>query len=103
MWQAILMLIAAIIPSVPSLVTDAENVFRGKPKSGEQKAASVIQFVAPIIETTSQAIAQLAPPGTDAQKIANSVNVYTKAMNDATVALANDLGAFPHTPTPESH
>ena len=99
MWQAILGLIAAIIPSIPSLVTDAENIFRGQKKSGPRKAASVVQFVAPLIETVAQDIAKLAPAGTDAQKIANAVNVYAKAVNDATVLLANDLGIFPHTTT----
>ena len=100
MWQAILTLIAAIIPTIPSLVTDAENVFRNQPQSGAQKAASVVQFVAPLIQSVSQDVAKLAPAGTDAQKIANAVNVYAKAVNDATVVLANDLGVFPHTTSP---
>lgn len=96
MWQAVLGLIASIIPSIPSLVTDAENIFRNKQSSGPQKAAQVIGFVAPVIEQGAQAIVKLAPAGTEASKIAAAVNKYTKAVNDATVALANDLGIFPH-------
>jgi hypothetical protein len=96
MWQVILGLIAQIIPVIPSLVTDAENVFRGKPKTGVQKAAAVINFVAPIIAQVAQDVVNLAPAGTDAAKIANYVEKYTKAVNDATVTLANDLGVFPH-------
>ena len=102
MWQAILALIAAIIPSIPSLVTDAENIFRGQAKSGVAKAASVINFVAPLITTIAQDVAKLAPAGTDAAKIATAVETYTKAVNDATVTLANDLGVFPHTAPPAS-
>lgn len=99
MWIAILGLIAQILPVIPSLVTDAENVFRSKQKSGVQKAASVVSFVAPLIAESAQAVVNLAPPGSDAGKIATAVERYTKAVNDATVALANDLGAFPHSPT----
>jgi hypothetical protein len=102
MWQSILALIAAILPSIPSLVTDAENIFRSKPKSGVQKAASVINFVAPLIASMAGEIARLAPAGTDAAKIATAVETYTKAVNDATVTLANDLGVFPHSSTPAS-
>lgn len=100
MWVTILNLIAQILPVIPSLVTDAENVFRSKQKSGVQKAASVINFVAPLIASVAQEVAQLAPAGTDAAKIATVVETYTKAVNDATVALANALGAFPHTAPP---
>jgi len=99
MWLKILGLIAAILPSIPSLVTDAENIFRSQPQSGVEKAASVVAFVSPLIESTSQAIVKLAPAGSDASKIAASVTAYTKAVNDATVVLANDLGVFPHTQT----
>ena len=97
MWPAIITLIAQILPSIPSLVTDAENIFRSKPKSGVQKAASVINFVAPLIAEVSQTVVNLAPAGSDSAKIASAVELYTKAVNDATVALANDLGIFPHT------
>lgn len=99
MWQAILGLIGAIIPSIPSLVTDAENIFRNQQASGPQKAAQVVGFVAPIIEEGAQAVVKLAPAGTQASTIAAAVSKYTKAVNDATVALANDLGVFPHTAT----
>ena len=100
MWVTILNLIAQILPVIPSLVTDAENVFRSKQKSGVQKAASVINFVAPLIASVAQEVAQLAPAGTDAAKIATAVETYTKAINNATVTLANTLGAFPHTAPP---
>jgi hypothetical protein len=102
MWAAIIQLISGILPIIPSLVTDAENIFRNQKSSGTQKATQVVSFVAPLIETTSQAIVKLAPAGSDAAKIAASVTAYTKAVNDATVALANDLGVFPHSTTPVS-
>lgn len=102
MWQAILGLIASIIPSIPSLVTDAENIFHAKQQSGVQKATAVIGFVAPVIQEGAQAIVKLAPAGTEASKIAAAVSKYTKAVNDATVVLANDLGVFPHTTAPTS-
>jgi hypothetical protein len=101
MWPAILNLIAMIVPSIPSLVTDAENIFRTKPKSGTQKAAAVINFFAPLVAETAQAVEKLAPPDTNAAKIATAVEKYTRAVNDAVVVLANELGAFPHaTATP---
>jgi hypothetical protein len=100
MWAAILNIIGAILPAIPSLVTDAENIFRMKQKSGVQKAAAVINFFAPMVAEGAQAVVALSPPGTNAAKVATAVEKYTKAVNDATVALANDLGAFPHTPAP---
>jgi hypothetical protein len=101
MWQGILTLISVIIPQIPSLVTVMENLFSNKKQSGLQKAAGVINAVAPLIAQEAGNIAKLAPAGTDAAKIATAVEAYTKAVNDATVVLANDLGIFPHTtPTP---
>jgi hypothetical protein len=99
MWASIIQLVAGILPIIPSLVTDAENIFRA-PSSGPTKAAQVIAFVTPLIETATTAIVKLAPAGSDQAKIAASITAYTKAVNDATVALANDLGIFPHTTTP---
>lgn len=96
MWQAIIGLIASILPSIPSLVTDAENIFRGKPKSGVAKAAAVINFVSPVIASVASDVQRLAPAGTNAADIAAAVEKYTKAVNDATVTLANDLGIFPN-------
>ena len=43
------------------------------------------------------------PPAPDAARIATAVETYPKAVSDATVLLANELGIFPHTtPAPVS-
>lgn len=100
MWQAILGLVSAIGGNAPAIVTTVENIFHGKQKSGVQKAVAATNFFAPVIEASAQEFAKLAPAGTGADKIAASISKYTAAVNDAAVALANDLGVFPHSSAP---
>jgi hypothetical protein len=100
MWPLILTFGMQVIPVIPSLVTDVENLFRGKHKAGPQKWLAVEQLLGPIVQQLSTELAALAPPGTKAQDIAKHVSTYTKAVNDATVAFANAVGAFPKAGAP---
>lgn len=96
MWPIILTWIMRIIPVVPSLVTDIENLWRGKPKAGAQKWLSVEQALSSSIEEVAQDAAKFAPPGTKAEEISAAVAIFSKAVNDAAVTLANALGVFQH-------
>jgi hypothetical protein len=100
MWPLILTFGMQVIPVIPSLVTDIENLFRGKKKAGAQKWLAVEQLLAPQVEELSTQIAAIAPPGSKKADIAKHVAQYTRAINDATVAFANAVGAFPSTNAP---
>jgi hypothetical protein len=100
MWPLILMFVTQVVPVIPSLVTDIESLFRGKQKAGAAKWIAMEQLLAGPIQQLSTELAAVAPPGTKPELIALHVAVYTKAINDATVAFANGLGMFPTTGTP---
>ena len=100
MWQAVLGLVSAISANAPSIVTTVENIFHSKSKSGAQKAVTAANFFAPVIAASAQEFAKLAPAGSNADAIAASITKYTRAVNDAAVALANDLNIFPHSDAP---
>lgn len=96
MWAIALSWIVQILPVVPSLVTDIENLWRHKPKSGAQKWISVEQALSGSISEVTAAITAAAPAGTKAEDISAAISIFVRAVNDASVALANSLGAFPH-------
>jgi hypothetical protein len=100
MWPLVLQFAMQIVPVIPSLVTDIENLFRGKKKSGAQKWIAVETTLAPHIADLAQALAAQAPPGTKVEEISKYVSIYTRAVNDATVAFANSLKIFPHNDQP---
>lgn len=100
MWPLVLTFIMQVVPVIPSLVTDIENLFRAKPKSGAAKWIAVEQALSQPISDVASQIAAAAPPGTKTEEISAAVAIYTKAVNDATVALANALHVFPHAGTP---
>jgi hypothetical protein len=95
MWPLILTFGMQVIPVIPSLVTDVENLFRGKAKQGPAKWLAVEQLLAPTVEELTGKLIAVAPAGTKALDIEKHVKAYTKAVNDATVAFANAVGAFP--------
>lgn len=96
MWPIALAWIVQVLPVIPSLVTDIENLWRHKPASGAQKWISVEQALSGSISEVTSAISAAAPAGTSEADISAAVAVFAKAVNDASVALANKLGAFPH-------
>jgi len=100
MWPLILNFIIQAIPVIPSLVTDIENLWRGKPKAGSQKWLSVEQALSQSISAVAGEVAQLAPAGTKAEEVSAALVIFSKAVNDASVALANTLKIFPHAGAP---
>jgi hypothetical protein len=100
MWPKVLAFIMQVLPVIPNLVVDVENLFRNQANSGPQKWVAVEQVLSQHIAQTADDIAQLAPAGTKAEDISKAISLYTRAINDATVALANTLGIFPHAGQP---
>jgi len=100
MWPILLPWILQVVPVIPSLVADVENLFRGKPKAGQAKAATVAQAISSSIADITTQLAAAAPPGTEPAEIADACAAFAAAINDATVMLANKLKIFPHTPAP---
>lgn len=100
MWMTVLGWIVTALPVIPSLVTDVENLWRNKPKSGQQKWLSVEQALSGSISEVAQNVMQLAPPGTKVEEVSAAITVFSKAVNDAAVALANTLQVFPHGTAP---
>jgi hypothetical protein len=95
MWPLALTFAMRIIPAIPGLVGSIEGLFRGKKKAGAQKWIAVETVLAPHIADLAQALAVEAPPGTKLEEISRHVSIYTRAVNDATVAFANALHMFP--------
>lgn len=85
-----------ILPVIPSLVTDIENLWRHKPGSGAQKWISVEQALSGSVSEVADQLLAVAPAGTKAEDISAAIAIYARAVNDATVALANSLKVFPH-------
>jgi len=96
MWLKILGWIIIVVPVIPSLVTDIENLWRSTPKSGNKKWLSVEQALSGSISEVASEVAKLAPTGTKAGDVSTAIVIFTKAVNDAAVALANTLQIFPH-------
>lgn len=96
MWPTILTWVMRVVPVIPSLVTDIENLWRGQPKKGPQKWLGVEQAISGSIQEVASEAAKLAPAGTKTEEITKAVSVFAKAVNDASVELANTLGIFQH-------
>lgn len=96
MWPIALTWIMRILPVIPSLVTDIENLWRHKPNSGAQKWIAVEQALSGSISEVADQLAAVAPADTKPEEISAAVSIYARAVNDATVALANSLKVFPH-------
>jgi hypothetical protein len=96
MWGVFISWALRILPAIPQLISAVEGVFAGQPASGPQKWLAVEQALSQSISSVAADLAKLAPPGSDPQKISAAVALYTKAVNDATVAFANGVGIFTH-------
>jgi hypothetical protein len=96
MWPVVLEFIMRAIPVIPSLVTDIENLWRGKPKAGASKWISIEQALSGTIADTAKAVIALAPAGTKPEFVSQQLVIFAKSVNDASVALANALQVFPH-------
>ena len=96
----ILSCILQIVPVIPSLATDMENLFRGKPKAGAAKWQSIELALSQSIAEAAAAAAKLAPAGTKTETISNALAVFSRDVNDASVKLFNDLHLFAHGSTP---
>lgn len=103
MFGTILNWVVTAISVIPSLVTDIERLWSGQAKSGSQKWLSVEQALSGSIQDVAQVAAKLAPTGTKAEVISTAVDVFAKSVNDAFVALANELKLFPHNGQPASN
>lgn len=84
-------LIVSVLTALPSLITGVEAAFSNKPKSGPEKWIAVETALSAPISAIAEQIAKMAP-NADAQKIAASVSIFTKAVNDAIVAFFNAVG-----------
>jgi hypothetical protein len=100
MWGILAAWSLRIVSVIPTLVSAVEQVFKGTPKSGPQKWVAVSSVLAPAIADVATDLSKLAPPGTPPSTITAAIARYTKAINDATVAVANDLGIFTPSPPP---
>lgn len=96
MWSAILGYVIKLLPIIPQLVTTIENLWAPKPKAGAQKWISVEQALSGSIADVAQTVASIAPMGTKPEQVSAAIAVFSKAVNDAFVALANDLQLFAH-------
>ena len=96
MFQTILGFILQVVPVIPSLVTDIENLFRGQPKTGAAKWQSIELALSQSISTVAAEAAKIAPAGTKAETISNALAIFAKDVNDASVKLFNDLKLFGH-------
>ena len=91
---AILKFVVPALTALPQLITGIESLFKNVPKFGASKWILVELALSQSITTVAQEITQLAP-GTSADKASAEVAKFSKAVNDAFVALANGLGIFP--------
>lgn len=91
----ILSFASRIIPVIPQLVTAAEGIFKGRPKSGPSKWLFVEQALAGEIQQIVATAQSLTPSGTKGAEIESVIAKYTKAVNDATVEFFNAVGLFP--------
>jgi len=85
-----------VLPVIPSLVTDVENLWREMPQTGKQKCAAVEQALGGSVSEVVNKLMAAAPQGTKAEDITAAVAVFARQVNDATVQLANALQVFPH-------
>lgn len=100
MWPIVLTWVMRILPVIPSLVTDIENLWRHKPHAGAQKWISVEQALSGSISEVAEQLMAIAPPGTQVSDITAAISIYSRAVNDATVQLANSLKVFPTSAPP---
>jgi hypothetical protein len=96
MWPLVIGWALNVLPVIPSLVTDVENLWRGHPKAGAQKAATTHNILHPSITNVAQAIATAPGCPLSEGEIARALAAYAQTVSDATVALANKLQVFPH-------
>ncbi|MGH9717618.1 MAG: hypothetical protein ACRD4R_12955 [Candidatus Acidiferrales bacterium] len=100
MWSTIVTWVLRGLTVLPGLITDVEKLWSGVSGKGASKWQSVETALAGSIEEAATDAAKLAPAGTDAATISNAIAVFTKDVNDAFVALMNDLKLFQHAPAP---
>lgn len=100
MWPIALTWIMRVIPVIPSLVTDIENLWRQKPKAGQAKWIAVEQALSGSISDVAQELMGVAPAGTKVEDISAAAAIFAKSVNDASVAFANALHVFPTTAQP---
>lgn len=88
-----------ILTAIPSLIQAVEGLWSNVPKSGAQKWISVETALSQSIQTVGQEIVK-AVPNAQVDAAAAKVDLWAKAVNDATVALFNDVGLLPHAGQP---
>ena len=103
MFATILAWIGRVLPVIPGLIINIENLFSNKPKSGASKWIAVEQAISGSIEDVASEVAKLAPAGTTAAQISGALAVFSKDVNDSFVRLANDLQLFPHAGKPAAN
>jgi len=85
-----------VLPVIPSLVTDVENLWREMPQTGKQKCAAVEQALGGSVSEVVNKLMAAAPQGTKVENVTAAVAIFARQVNDATVQLANALKVFPH-------
>ena len=97
MWELVIQFAITALGAIPSLVRGVESLWSHTPKSGASKWISVEQALSGSIQLVADQVAKQAPPGTKTEEISAAVVVFSKAVNDAFVALANALHLLPTT------
>lgn len=93
MIAAIFTFLLPMLPAIPQLITAVEGLWSATPKSGPQKWISVETALSGSIQAVAAKIIA-AVPNAKVDEVTARVAVWAKAVNDATVALFNDVGAF---------
>ena len=96
MFMTILSWVLRVVPVIPSLVTDIENLWRGKPAAGQAKWQAVEQALSQSIQDVTAEITAIAPAGSKPADISKAISIFAKDVNDTFVKLMNDLKLFGH-------
>lgn len=92
--SVLLKYVVPAIQALPQLIAGIEALFQNRPKSGPQKWIAVEQALSQSIVLVAEEVVKIAPDGTKVDDVSGKVAIFTKAVNDAFVKLANDLGVF---------
>lgn len=84
------------IAVLPSLIINVENLWAPTKQAGTQKSEAIDAALAGSIQDVASAVVKLAPAGSKESDIAGAIATFTASVNNAFVALMNDLGIFKH-------
>lgn len=90
----LLKFVVPAIQALPTLISGIEALFQNRPKSGPQKWIAIEQALSGAIVLAAEEVVKIAPDGTKVDDVSGKIAVFSKAVNDAFVKLANDLGVF---------